>query len=163
MAKRKDLSVEFDKDITSAFNRYGYKLEGYANLKQTQDGPEELIVKTLLNGRLHPIYFLGIPVVLLNNQIDYDKLLTLATQHKIEQKLGYALEFSKIAIEGYGKKDIPPGLINAIETLSSNKPKKWICLNDILTGPLYTETSKNELYESPLNKWKVIDRPDLES
>ncbi len=133
----------------------GYELSN-SNVKTRKLTPEELILAITENYD-EPRTWYGVPTVIKNNEIDYNKLIKMAVEKGLQNKVGYLLEQTKEIFDELNEQ-YNITLNNAIQEAYKQK----LLIEETLRTSKEPEYTKLTLEKRSdlLKKWKIIAHLD---
>jgi hypothetical protein len=147
-----------DKEIIYNLSHYKYPL--ITKITRTKIIPIEELIITILTKNQKARFIEAIPILFIKNKINPTKLLDLAAQHGIKNKIGYLLETA----DKIGK--LPKSLKHLLQYIKKNKDKS---ITSLASGDkeFLQETSPKRIKSWNLlgrffeNDWKKLGRTYL--
>lgn len=148
-------------DILYGLEKFGYELVTLDNVFSLKIlSVEEIIVYVLIKFP-EPRLIEGLPIIMLNNKIDVDRLYKLSNQYNINNKIGYILDVCiEIARRLKLKADITPLKILK-NKINAKKDSKEILLIDFKSSAYIDLAKQNS--DPFLRKWNIISQFKIEN
>ncbi len=143
-------------DILYGLEKFGYELITLDNVFSLKNLSIEEIIVYVLTNFPEPRLIEGLPIIILNNRIDVEKLYRLSNQYNINNKVGYILDICiEIARRLKLKADIA-SLKRVRNKINTKKDSKEILLIDFKSSA-YRDLAKRNL-DPFLRKWNIISQ-----
>ncbi len=153
-------------ELTRELASLGYALGEYENnAEQLKPATliEELIIK-ILTKNPDPRYILGIPVIIAKNNVDYEKLLSLAEQNHALRRVGYLLDITQnVSNNRIYLPNIETAIYKAYDSLKIEMPEESLSDFSERSKSIYRELALEKDERGIAVKWKVFTLTSLEN